>query len=108
MRFLAAQFDALLTDSLWLRNARHANAMAVRLADAVAELPGVEITRPVQANAVFAMLPAAATRALQERFDFYTWDENTGEVRWMCSWDTTVEDVEAFASALEESLLVNR
>lgn len=108
MRFLAAQFDALLTDSLWVRNARHSNAMAARLADAVSGLPGVEITRPVQANAVFAIIPPAATRALQERFDFYTWDENTGEVRWMCSWDTTEEDVAAFATALEESLLVNR
>jgi threonine aldolase len=108
MRFLAAQFDALLTDSLWLRNARHANAMAARLADAVTRIPGVELTRPVQANAVFAVLPAAATQALQEEFDFYTWDEMTGEVRWMCSWDTTEEDVEAFAAALKDSLLVNR
>jgi threonine aldolase len=108
MRFLAAQFDALLTDSLWLRNARHANAMAARLADAVTPLPGVELTRPVQANAVFAILPAAATQALQERFDFYTWDETTGEVRWMCSWDTTEADVEAFAAALHESVLVTR
>jgi threonine aldolase len=108
MRFLAAQFDALLTDSLWLRSARHANTMAARLADAVAQVPGVKLTRPVQANAVFAILPAAATRALQDQFDFYIWDESTGEVRWMCSWDTTEEDVEAFASALQESLLVNR
>jgi threonine aldolase len=108
MRFLAAQFDALLTDSLWLRNARHANAMAARLADAVTPLPGVKLTRPVQANAVFAILPAAATQALQEQFDFYTWDETAGEVRWMCSWDTTEEDVEAFTAALHDSLLVNR
>ena len=105
MRFLAAQFDALLTDSLWLRNARHANAMAARLADAVSALPGLRITRPVQANAVFAIIPPAATQALQDRFDFYTWDETTGEVRWMCSWDTTEEDVEAFAEAVRESLL---
>ena len=108
MRFLAAQFDALLTDSLWLRNARHANTMAARLADAVGNVPGVQITRPVEVNAVFAILPPVATAALQEQFDFYTWDENTGEVRWMCSWDTTEEDVEAFASALQGSLLVNR
>jgi threonine aldolase len=105
MRFLAAQFDALLTDSLWLRNARHANAMAARLADVVGSLPGVRITRPVQANAVFAIIPAPATRALQEQFDFYTWEENTGVVRWMCSWDTTEEDVEAFATALREILV---
>jgi threonine aldolase len=108
MRFLAAQFDALLTDSLWLRNARHANAMAARLADAVSGIDGVRLTRPVQANSVFAIIPAAATEALQRQFDFYTWDENTGEVRWMCSWDTTEEDVEAFATALQDSLLVSR
>ncbi len=108
MRFLAAQFDALLTDFLWLRNARHANAMAMRLADAVGAIPGVALTRPVQANAVFAIIPPATAEALQKQFDFYTWDENTGEVRWMCSWDTTEEDVEAFASALADSLLVSR
>ena len=82
--------------------------MAARLADAVGAVPGVEITRPVQANAVFAIVPPAATQALQEQFDFYTWEEGSGEVRWMCSWDTTEEDVEAFASALAQSLLVNR
>ena len=106
MRFLAAQFDALLTDSLWLRNARHANTTAGRLADAVGGLPGVEITRPVQANAVFATIPPAATARLQEQFDFYVWDESRGEVRWMCSWDTTEEDVEAFATALQESVVL--
>jgi threonine aldolase len=104
MRFLAAQFEALLRDQLWLQGARQANAMAARLAGAVAELPGVQITRPVQANSVFAILPAAAREALLERFDFYTWDEATGEVRWMCAWDTTERDVDAFAAALRECL----
>jgi threonine aldolase len=104
MRFLAAQFDALLRDDLWLRCARHANAMAARLADAVAEIPGVSITRPVQTNAVFATLARAATNELRERFPFYTWDERTGEVRWMCSWDTTEDDVDAFAEAIEETI----
>jgi threonine aldolase len=104
MRFLAAQFDALLTDELWLRSATHANAMARRLAGAVAELPGVQLTRPVQANGVFALLPPAVTVALQKRFDFYVWDETTGEVRWMCSWDTTEDDVDAFAAAIASAL----
>jgi threonine aldolase len=108
MRFLAAQFDALLTDSLWLRNARHANAMAARLADAVGAAEGVRLTRPVQANSVFAIIPGSAAQVLQRQFDFYTWDENSGEVRWMCSWDTTEEDVEAFAAALHSSLLACR
>ena len=100
MRFLAAQFDALLTDELWRANAHNANAMAARLAAAVAAAPALEITRPVQANVVFATLPAAAREALQRRFDFYTWDEDAGEVRWMCSWDTTEEDVDEFAAAV--------
>jgi threonine aldolase len=104
MRFLAAQFDALLTDELWRRSAAHANAMAQRLAGAVADLPGVQITRPVQANGVFALLPPAVIAALQERFDFYTWDESAGEVRWMCSWDTTEQDVDAFAAAVAAAL----
>jgi threonine aldolase len=102
MRFLAAQFDALLSDQLWLRCASQANAMAARLADAVSEIPGIAITRPVQTNAVFATLPAEATAALQERFAFYTWDERAGEVRWMCSWDTTEDDVDRFAEAVRE------
>jgi threonine aldolase len=102
MRFLAAQLEALLTDDLWLTLATHANAMAVRLAGAVGELAGVRITRPVQANAVFATLPPGAAERLRERFAFYVWDEHTGEVRWMCSWDTTPEDVDAFVAALGE------
>jgi threonine aldolase len=104
MRFVAAQFQALLSDDLWLRCAGHANAMAGELARALANVPGVELTRPVQANAVFAVLPAEVTPRLQERFPFYVWDEHTGEVRWMCSWDTTEEDVQAFAAAVREAL----
>ncbi len=104
MRFLAAQFEALLVDQLWLRLAQHANAMARSLAQAVEGVPGVVITRPVETNAVFAMIPAEAIEPLRERFAFYTWDEQRGEVRWMCSWDTTEEDVEAFAAAVRDAV----
>jgi threonine aldolase len=104
MRFLAAQFDALLTDDLWLSLAAHANAMAARLARAVYDVPGVKVTRPVQANAVFATLPADATAALQKQFPFYVWDEAAGEVRWMCAWDTAQEDVDTFAGALRAAV----
>ena len=101
MRFLAAQLDALLTDELWLRCASQANAMAGRLADRVGALRSVAITRPVEANAVFARMPSAeAIAALQRDYDFYVWDERANEVRWMCSWDTTEDDVERFAAAL--------
>jgi threonine aldolase len=104
MRFLAAQFDALLTEELWLRCAKQANAMAASLADAVRDLPGLEITRPVQTNAVFATIPRAAIEALQREFSFYVWNEHTGEVRWMCSWDTTQDDVDSFVDAIAASL----
>jgi threonine aldolase len=97
MRFLAAQFEALLRDELWLELAGHANEMAARLADAVGGLPGVTLTHPVQSNAVFARLPRGAIAPLLERFQFYVWDERGDEVRWMCSWDTTEEDVAALA-----------
>ena len=104
MRFLAAQFEALLADGLWRRCAERANAMALRLADGVRELPGLTVTRPVETNAVFAILPREAIAALRERFDFYVWDEGRGEVRWMCSWDTTEDDVDVFAEAVAETL----
>ncbi len=104
MRYLAAQFDALLTDELWLRCAHQANAMAARLAEGVGAVSGVEITRPVQTNAVFALLPKEATAALQDLFAFYIWDESAGEVRWMCSWDTTEDDVESFTAAVRNVL----
>ncbi len=104
MRYLAAQFEALLHGDLWQRCAGHANAMARALAAEVGEIPGVRITRPVQANAVFALIPPEVTEGLQARFPFYVWDESTGEVRWMCSWDTTEDDVSAFAGALRETV----
>ena len=100
MRFVAAQFEALLTDELWRRSAAHSNAMAARLAAAVRDLDGVMITQRVQANVVFAILPPGVAEALQREWGFYTWDEHTGEVRWMCSWDTRPDDVDAFAAAI--------
>ncbi len=72
--------------------------MAARLADAVAGVPGVTLTQQVQANAVFAILPPGVAERVRERWFFYTWDEATGEVRWMCSWDTTEADIDAFAA----------
>ena len=104
MRFLAAQFEALLSDELWRHCAENANAMAQRLAAAVRDVPGLRLTRPVETNAVFATLPRPAIEALQARFAFYVWDEAADEVRWMCSWDTTGEDVDEFAGAVGEVL----
>jgi threonine aldolase len=104
MRFIAVQFEHLLGGDLWLRSARHANAMAARLVAAVKDIDGVQLTREVRANAVFAILPPAVTARLQERFHFYTWSEHTGEVRWMCSFDTTERDIDDFAEAIAKEL----
>jgi threonine aldolase len=102
MRFISAQFLALFEDDLWRTNASHANAMARRLRDAVADIPGVTITQEVRANGVFAVLPPAAIPKLQEAYHFYTWDEAAHEVRWMCSWDTTEDDIDSFAKLVRE------
>jgi threonine aldolase len=104
MRFVSAQLVALLGGDLWLRNARHSNAMAQRLATAVRAVPGVSVARPVQANAVFAVIPKDVAERLAKRFLFYVWDEHTGEVRWMTAFDTTEADVDAFAAALAEEM----
>lgn len=98
MRFVSAQLEALLEGELWRRAAGHANAMAQRLADAVRDIDGVQLTQEPQANAVFAILGPGVADALRERWFFYDWDERRGEVRWMCSWDTTEADVDAFAA----------
>lgn len=104
MRFVSAQLIALLTDDLYLRSAGHANAMAARLRAAVEGLPGVKITQQTQSNAVFAILPPGVADRLRKHFRFYDWDPKTGEVRWMCAFDTTEADVDAFAAALGEEL----
>jgi threonine aldolase len=110
MRFISAQFDALLKNDLYLRNARHANRMATVLADALVKIPNIRITQKVQVNAVFAMLPKEAITRLQEQFFFYVWKENIGEieyegmseVRWMAAFDTTEDDITAFADAIKK------
>jgi threonine aldolase len=104
MRFVAVQLEALLAKDLWLRNARHANLMAQRLAEGARAIDGVRVLYPVQANAVFARLPHGASKRMQQRFRFYFWDEAAGDVRWMCSFDTTESDVDAFVTALEEEM----
>lgn len=104
MRFLAAQFDALLTDGLWLRNARHANAMAQLLAAELAQIPQVTITQKVQVNAVFATIPPQAIPKIQERYYFYIWNSQTSEVRLMTSFDTTEADVRDFARVVRAAL----
>ncbi|MEV6109202.1 low specificity L-threonine aldolase [Streptomyces sp. NPDC051940] len=104
MRFVSVQFEALLAKDLWLRNARHANTMAKRLAAGVRAVDGVEILYPVQSNGVFAKLPHDVSVRLQKQFRFYFWDESAGVVRWMCSFDTTPDDVDTFVEAVAEEM----
>jgi len=98
MRFIAAQFDALLTDDLWLRSASHANRMASILGDELSRIPGITLTQIVQANEVFAIFPREHIAELQKEFDFQVWDEARTEVRLVASFDTTEDDVRTFAS----------
>ncbi|HEU5224158.1 MAG TPA: beta-eliminating lyase-related protein [Candidatus Lumbricidophila sp.] len=111
MRFVSAQLIALYEGDLWLRNAAHSNAMATRLRATLEQAisdgtaPGLGFTQPTQANAVFATLPAAAADRVRARgFRFYTWNEAANEVRWMCSYDTTEADIDAFAAVIGEEL----
>ncbi|MHA7134291.1 threonine aldolase family protein [Oerskovia turbata] len=126
-RFVSAQLTALLTDGLWRANAAHANAMAARLRAALepvattgegpdggarATSSGLAFSQPTQANAVFAVLPRVVAERLRADFAFYDWapaaPDASGaervEVRWMCSWDTRAEDVDAFATAIRAAL----
>ncbi len=102
MRFISAQFSALFSNDLWLHNARRANAMAQLLKNEIAAIPEVKIVYPVEANGVFAQIPRKAIAKIQEEYFFYVWDESKSVVRWMCSFDTTEDDV------LEFSQLVRR
>lgn len=110
MRFMSAQLVALFENQaeLAIVNARHANAMASRLYDGVVRIaqthPEVSVENPAEANAVFPILPAWLTEKLQQDYRFYVWNQETGQVRWMCAWDTTVEDVDGLLAKLEQNL----
>jgi threonine aldolase len=110
MRFVSAQLIALLSDDLYLRSARHANAMAARLRESLEEeilagsITGLGFAHPTQANAVFAVLANDAADRLRKKFRFYDWDRASGEVRWMTAFDTTEADVDSFVSAIKDEL----
>jgi threonine aldolase len=104
MRFISAQFDALLTGDLWLKSAQHANRMARLLQKKLSEIPQLKIVYKVEANGVFAKIPRPAISRLQKRYFFYVWNEQQSVVRWMCSFDTTERDVKQFVSFVAETL----
>lgn len=105
MRFVGAQFESYLQHNLWYQNASHANRMAALLFEQIRDIEGIQFPFPVQANAVFAILPLPAIEALQERFPFYVFNESTNLVRWMCSYNTTEADVLDFAAAIRQTML---
>jgi threonine aldolase len=104
MRFLSAQLLALFENDLGLRSATHANAMAARLRAEVESIDGIGFSQATEANAVFALLPVGAAERIRQSFRFYDWDAARGEVRWMCAFDTTEDDVDAFAAAVRTAL----
>jgi threonine aldolase len=104
MRFMAAQFETYLSNDLWLKNARQANAMARFLAEELKKIPQITITQKVEVNSVFAIVPAEAIPAIQEKFYFYLWNAEISEVRWMTSFDTTKRDVRSFVQAIKDAL----
>jgi threonine aldolase len=104
MRFIAAQFEALLTDNLWQRSAGHANRMARLLEKEISSVPGVKIVWKVEANGVFAQIPHHAIEKIKKHYFFYTWIEEESIVRWMCSFDTTEEDIRQFVKIVAEAV----
>lgn len=96
MRFISAQFEALLSDELWKRNAEHSNRMAQLLGNELAKVPQIKLTQPVETNGVFAIVPPEYIPDLQKEYFFYVWDDAISEVRLMASFDTTEEDIERF------------
>jgi threonine aldolase len=104
MRFISAQFLALLDGDLWLRNATHANAMATLLDEQIRDLPGLTVNYPVQGNALFVTLPEPALAALHEQFHFYDWAGSPAQARWMTTFDTTPDDIQGLVKAVETAL----
>lgn len=104
MRFIAAQFNALLDDDLWIRLAEHSNAMATELHRVTAQVPSVAFDGAPAVNSLFPRLPADAIKPLQDWSFFWDWDVSRSEVRWMTAWDTTADDIEQFAAGLRHLL----
>src|SRR5260370_40866195 len=103
MRYMAVQMEAVLRDDLWRRNADDANRMARLLEHEVKRISRVRIVYPVEANGVFAQIPREAIKKIKERYYFYVWSEEESVVRWMCTLDTTVEEVRAFTEIVPVS-----
>jgi len=104
MRYIAAQFEALLTNDLWKRGAEHANRMARVLEKEISRIAGVRVVWKVEANGVFVQIPRHAIEKIRGQYFFYTWIEEESIVRWMCSFDTTEADIRRFADFVAEAV----
>jgi threonine aldolase len=104
MRFISCQFAALLTNDLWKKNASHSNRMAKLLEKELREIPQIRITQSVDANGIFAIFPPAIIPTLQQEHFFYVWNEKTSEVRLMCSFDTSADEIISFAKNIRKAL----
>jgi threonine aldolase len=101
MRFISAQFEALLANDLWKRNATHTNSLAKLLGAELSKVPGISITQKIEANGVFAIFPPHIIEPLQKDYPFYTWNEKINEVRLMCSWDSTDDEITGFVNRVK-------
>ncbi|HEY2476289.1 MAG TPA: beta-eliminating lyase-related protein [Candidatus Cybelea sp.] len=104
MRYIAAQFVALLSQDRWRTYAAHANAMTALLHERLRTIPALRITREVRCNVIFATLDRAAIERIQREYFFYIFDESLPEVRWMTHWATTPQDVEDFAACIQTAV----
>ena len=104
MRFIGVQFERFLTDNLWLKLASHSNRMAKILEEEIRSIPEVAITQQVESNMIFAIIPEEITKPLQDEYFFYVRNEKRNEVRWMCAWDTTEDDIRGFVNKLKQLL----
>ncbi len=104
MRFVAAQFNALLHDDLWLRLAANANSMCRRLYDHTCDIDALQHLAAPEVNSIFVTLPAPSIEPLREWCFFWDWDVALGQVRWMTAWDTTADDVDRFVAGVRHIL----
>lgn len=102
MRYISAQFIPYIEENIWLENATKSNNSAQKLLSSMKDIKGLKITQKVESNAVFFILPKNITDKLRERYFFYDWDVNLNEMRLVCSWDTTDDDIDAFTNYLKQ------
>ena len=102
MRYISAQFIPYIEENIWLENATKSNNSAQKLLSSMKDIKGLKITQKVESNAVFFILPKDITDKLRERYFFYDWDVNLNEMRLVCSWDTTDDDIDAFTNYLKQ------